>query len=184
MRRGPSTNITGSTLAASSALRADICVVDLRRPLKRRTPSLFCRRASGAPSGYALRARRGDHIRVTSRGEVIAEISGPKASEGEAELIRRRPRGSVVHYESPSRRTPMRSGQRTNDRPRLVCVPQAGVPPDRRFFRRVHLPCPGNRTSQNVQPLTGCCVMLIAAADGLSKRLPLNTSAPDKTSAR
>lgn len=49
---------------------------------------------------YLERARRGEHIRVTSRGEVIAEISGPKASEGEAELIRRRLRGAVVRYES------------------------------------------------------------------------------------
>src|SRR5690348_1722914 len=56
--------------------------------------------------------------------------------------------------------------------------------PYRRSFRRVHLPCPGNRTSQNVQPLTGWRVMLTAAADGLSKRLPLSTSAPDETSAK
>ncbi|MGH9917248.1 MAG: hypothetical protein ACRD6W_00005, partial [Nitrososphaerales archaeon] len=50
---------------------------------------------------YLERARSGEHIRVISRGQVIAEISGPKASEDEAELIRRRLRGSVVHYESP-----------------------------------------------------------------------------------
>lgn len=65
---------------------ADVNVTDLRQNL---------------PS-YLERARRGEHIRVTSRGKVIAEISGPKASEGEAELIRRRLRGSVVHYESPT----------------------------------------------------------------------------------
>lgn len=64
----------------------DVNVTDLRQNL---------------PS-YLERARRGEHIRVTSRGEVIAEISGPKASEGEAELIRRRLRGSLVHYESPT----------------------------------------------------------------------------------
>ncbi len=64
----------------------DVNVTDLRQNL---------------PS-YLERARRGELIRVTSRGEVIAEISGPKASESEAELIRRRLRGSVVHYESPT----------------------------------------------------------------------------------
>lgn len=50
---------------------------------------------------YLERARRGEHIRITSRGEVIAEISGPKAQGDEAALIRRQLRGSVVHYESP-----------------------------------------------------------------------------------
>jgi antitoxin (DNA-binding transcriptional repressor) of toxin-antitoxin stability system len=64
---------------------ADVNVTDLRQNL---------------PT-YLERARRGEHIRVTSRGEVIAEISGPKASDDEAELIRRQLRGSVVHYESP-----------------------------------------------------------------------------------
>ena len=47
------------------------------------------------------RARRGERVRVTSRGEVIAEISGPKATEKEAESIRARLRGSVLHFESP-----------------------------------------------------------------------------------
>lgn len=51
---------------------------------------------------YLERARCGERIRVTSRGEVIAEISGPKAAEGEAELIRKQLRGSVLHYESPT----------------------------------------------------------------------------------
>jgi len=51
---------------------------------------------------YLERARRGERIRVTSRGEVIAEISGPKAVEEEAELIRKRLRGAVINYESPT----------------------------------------------------------------------------------
>lgn len=51
---------------------------------------------------YLERARRGERIRVSSRGEVIAEISSPKAAEEEAELIRSRLRGSVLHYESPT----------------------------------------------------------------------------------
>lgn len=51
---------------------------------------------------YLERARRGERIRVSSRGEVIAEISSPKVAEEEAELIRARLRGSVLHYESPT----------------------------------------------------------------------------------
>ena len=51
---------------------------------------------------YLERARRGERIRVSSRGEVIAEISSPKVAEEEAELIRNRLRGSVLHYESPT----------------------------------------------------------------------------------
>ncbi len=51
--------------------------------------------------GYLERARRGERIRVTSRGEVIAEISSPKAVEAESEIIRERLRGSVMYYESP-----------------------------------------------------------------------------------
>lgn len=54
---------------------------------------------------FLERARRGERIRVTSRGEVIAEISRPKAAEDEAELIRGQLRGSVLHYESPTEPT-------------------------------------------------------------------------------
>jgi prevent-host-death family protein len=65
---------------------SDVNVTDLRENL---------------PS-YLERARRGERIRVTSRGEVIAEISAPKAKEEEAEVIRKQLRGTVLHYESPS----------------------------------------------------------------------------------
>lgn len=51
---------------------------------------------------YLERARRGERIRVTSRGAVIAEISPPKAAEEEANLIREQLRGSVLHYDSPA----------------------------------------------------------------------------------
>ena len=51
---------------------------------------------------YLERARRGERIRVTSRGAVIAEITGPKATEEQAALIRQRLRGTVLHYESPT----------------------------------------------------------------------------------
>jgi prevent-host-death family protein len=64
---------------------ADVNVTDLRQNL---------------PS-YLDRARRGERIRVLSRGAVIAEITGPKTTEEEAELIRKQLRGAVVLYESP-----------------------------------------------------------------------------------
>jgi prevent-host-death family protein len=65
---------------------SDVNVTDLRQNL---------------PS-YLERARRGERFRVTSRGNVIAEISGPKAAEEEAELIRKQLRGTVLKYESPT----------------------------------------------------------------------------------
>lgn len=67
----------------------DVNVTDLRQNL---------------PS-YLARASRGERIRVTSRGAVIAEISGPKATEAEAALVRERLRGAVVRYESPTEPT-------------------------------------------------------------------------------
>ena len=65
---------------------ADVNVTDLRQNL---------------PS-YLDRARRGERIRVTSRGTLIAEITAPKATEEEAQLIREQMRGAVVRYESPT----------------------------------------------------------------------------------
>ncbi len=51
---------------------------------------------------YLERARRGERIRVTSRGAVIAEICGPKAAEEVAEAIRKGLRGAVVDCGSPT----------------------------------------------------------------------------------
>jgi prevent-host-death family protein len=65
---------------------ADVNVTDLRQNLP----------------AYLERARRGEHIRVTLRGAVIAEITGPKATAEEAELIRRRLRKTVLRYDSPA----------------------------------------------------------------------------------
>jgi prevent-host-death family protein len=65
---------------------ADVNVTDLRQNL---------------PT-YLERARRGERIRVTSRGAVIAEITGPKATEEEAELIRGRLRKAVLRYDLPA----------------------------------------------------------------------------------
>jgi prevent-host-death family protein len=50
---------------------------------------------------YLARVRRGERIRVTSRGRVIAEISPPAPSADEAAAARERLRGSVRRYEQP-----------------------------------------------------------------------------------
>lgn len=50
---------------------------------------------------YLARVRRGERIRVTSRGRVIAEISPPAPSADEAATARERLRGSVRRYEQP-----------------------------------------------------------------------------------
>jgi len=50
---------------------------------------------------YLKRVQRGERIRVTSRGEVIAELAPPKASAEEAARARKRLRGSVVRYDRP-----------------------------------------------------------------------------------
>jgi prevent-host-death family protein len=64
---------------------ADVNVTDLRQNLP----------------AYLERARRGERIHVTLRGAVIAEITGPKATGEEAELIRSRLRRSVLRYDLP-----------------------------------------------------------------------------------
>ena len=65
---------------------ADVNVRDLRQNLP----------------AYLERARRGELIRVTSRGAVIAEITGPKATEEEATLLHSRLRKTVLQYDLPT----------------------------------------------------------------------------------
>lgn len=50
---------------------------------------------------YLARVRRGERLRVTTRGRAIAEISPPSSSGDEAEAARARLRGSVLRYERP-----------------------------------------------------------------------------------
>jgi prevent-host-death family protein len=50
---------------------------------------------------YLAKVRRGQRIRVTSRGKVIAEIVPPTADKGEADAARARLRGSVLKYDRP-----------------------------------------------------------------------------------
>ncbi|HEX6317806.1 MAG TPA: type II toxin-antitoxin system prevent-host-death family antitoxin [Burkholderiales bacterium] len=64
---------------------ADVKVTDLRQNLP----------------AYLARVKRGERLRVTARGKVIAEIVAPSASASEAEAARARLRGSVVRYDRP-----------------------------------------------------------------------------------
>jgi prevent-host-death family protein len=50
---------------------------------------------------YLDKVRRGQRIKVTSRGKVIAEIVPPTADKGETDAARARLRGSVLEYERP-----------------------------------------------------------------------------------
>jgi prevent-host-death family protein len=50
---------------------------------------------------YLARVRRGERLRVTSRGRVIAELAPPAPSPDEVAAARARLRGSVRRYERP-----------------------------------------------------------------------------------
>lgn len=50
---------------------------------------------------YLKRVRQGERIRVTSRGQVIAELAPPTRMADEAVLARKRLRGSLLRYEQP-----------------------------------------------------------------------------------
>ena len=50
---------------------------------------------------YLAKVKRGQRVRVTSRGTAIAEIVPPSASKKEVEAARARLRGSVLRYDKP-----------------------------------------------------------------------------------
>ena len=50
---------------------------------------------------YLAKVRRGERLRVTSRGKAIAEIAPPTAPKDEAAAARARLRGSVLRYDRP-----------------------------------------------------------------------------------
>jgi len=50
---------------------------------------------------YLKRVRQGERIRVTSRGQVVAELAPPTAMAEEAALARKQLRGSVLRYDQP-----------------------------------------------------------------------------------
>lgn len=51
---------------------------------------------------YLEKASKGQHIRVTSRGRVIAEIGPPSVEPDAADAARERLRGSVVRFDDPT----------------------------------------------------------------------------------
>ena len=50
---------------------------------------------------YLAKVKRGERLRITSRGRVIAEIAPPVATKAEIAAARKRLRGSVLHYDRP-----------------------------------------------------------------------------------
>jgi prevent-host-death family protein len=50
---------------------------------------------------YLKRVRNGERIRVTSHGQVIAELTPPATLPEEAAGARKRLRGSVLRYDQP-----------------------------------------------------------------------------------
>jgi prevent-host-death family protein len=50
---------------------------------------------------YLKRVRAGERIRVTSRGQVVAELAPPTAITEEAALARKRLQGSLLRYDRP-----------------------------------------------------------------------------------
>lgn len=51
---------------------------------------------------YLARVARGEHIRVTSRGRVIAEIAPPTPEATAVDAARARLRGSLIRYDAPT----------------------------------------------------------------------------------
>jgi len=51
--------------------------------------------------GYLAKVRRGERIKVTSRGRVVAELVPPAPSPDEVAAARTRLRGSVERYDRP-----------------------------------------------------------------------------------
>ena len=51
---------------------------------------------------YLAKVKRGQRVRVTSRGKVVAELAPPSASREEVEAARARLRGSVLKYDKPT----------------------------------------------------------------------------------
>ena len=52
-------------------------------------------------AGYLAKVLRGERIKVTSRGKVVAELAPPVPSPDAVAAARDRLQGSVRHYECP-----------------------------------------------------------------------------------
>jgi len=51
---------------------------------------------------YLAKVARGQRVRVTSRGRVIAELTPPSVSRKDVEAARARLRGTVLKYDKPT----------------------------------------------------------------------------------
>lgn len=51
---------------------------------------------------YLAKVQKGERLRVTSRGKVIAEIAPPMAADDEIAAARKRLLGSVVRFDRPT----------------------------------------------------------------------------------
>ena len=51
---------------------------------------------------YLARVRRGERVRITSRGKVVAELAPPAPDHGEVSAARARLRGSVLRFDRPT----------------------------------------------------------------------------------
>ena len=51
---------------------------------------------------YLARVKRGERLRITSRGKVIAEIAPPVHTKGEIAAARKLLRGSLLRYDNPT----------------------------------------------------------------------------------
>ncbi len=51
---------------------------------------------------YLARVRRGERVRVTSRGKVIAELAPPAPSASESAAAWQRLRGTVLRFDRPT----------------------------------------------------------------------------------
>jgi len=50
---------------------------------------------------YLKRVQKGERIKVTSHGQIIAELVPPTATEDEAAHARKMLRGSILRYDDP-----------------------------------------------------------------------------------
>ena len=51
---------------------------------------------------YLAKVRRGERVRITSRGKVVAELSPPTPAKSESEAAWKRLRGSVRRFDRPT----------------------------------------------------------------------------------
>lgn len=51
---------------------------------------------------YLAKVKRGERLRITSRGKVIAELAPPVATKEEIAAARKLLRGSVLRYDNPT----------------------------------------------------------------------------------